>query len=105
MPIFVVTATHTADQCPLSNSKVRKIFKRNLTERPKVAQKAGVKFLAGPLFSFNHKTIVILDAPKVESVMEVLTELHIAQWNSVEVQPYLTAQEADKSIDANEPLY
>ena len=105
MPIFVVTATHSADQCPLSNSKTRKIFKRNLTERPKAAQKSGVKFLAGPLFSFNHKTIAVIDAPKVESVMEVLTELHVAQWNSVEVQPYLTAQEADKSIDANEPLY
>ncbi len=105
MPVFVVTATHAADQCPLSNSKTRKTFKRNLTERPRAAQKAGVKFLAGPLFSHNRKTIAILEAPKAESVMGLIAELHIAQWNSVEVQPYLTAQDADESTDANEPLY
>ena len=83
----------------------QKDIQTNMTERPKAAQKAGVKFLVGPLFSLNHKTIAVIEAPKVESVMDTLMELHIAQWNSVEVQPYLTAEEASKVMDTQEALY
>jgi hypothetical protein len=89
----------------MSNSKTRKVFKSATTERAKVAQKHGIKLLVGPIFSINHKSIVVAEAPKVESLMEMLTELRVPQWNSVEVQPYMTAEEATKSIDATEALY
>ena len=105
MPLFVVTATHTSDQCPMSNSKTRRIFKEGAKVRAKTAQKHGVKLLVGPIFSINHKSIVVAEAPKVDSVMEMLTELRVPQWNSVEVQPYMTAEEAAKIVDAQEALY
>ena len=105
MPLFVVTATHSSDQCPMSNSKTRKLFKASATVRAKTAQKFGVKLLVGPIFSINHKTIVVTEAPKVESVMDMLTELRVPQWNSVEVQPYLTAEDALKIVEAQEALY
>ena len=105
MPLFVVTATHSSDQCPMSNSKTRKLFKASAAVRAKTAQKFGVKLLVGPIFSINHKTIVVTEAAKVESVMDMLTELHVPQWNSVEVQPYLTAEDALKMVEAQEALY
>lgn len=105
MPLFVVTATHTSDQCPMSNSKTRKIFQRANEIRVKTAQKNGVKLLAGPIFSVNHKTLVVAEAPKVESVMDMLVELRVPQWNSVEVQPYMTAEDAAKTVDAAEAIY
>lgn len=105
MPLFVVTATHSSDQCPMSNSKTRKLFKSSATERAKAAQKHGVKLLVGPIFSINHKTIIVAEASKVESLMEMLTELRVPQWNSVDVQPYMTAEDATKTVDAQEALY
>ena len=105
MPLFVVTATHSSDQCPMTNAKTRKLFKRSNEERAKAAQKAGIKLLVGPIFSINHKTIVVVEAPKVEQVMEMLRELRVPQWNSVDVQPYMTAEDAAKMVDEAEPLY
>ncbi len=105
MPIFVVTATHAPDQCPLSNSKTRKLFQRANTERTRAAQKHGVKILVGPVYSVNHKTIAVTEASKVESVMDLLVELRVPQWNSVDVQPYLTAEDAGKIADTQEALY
>jgi hypothetical protein len=105
MPLFVVTATHSSDQCPMSNTKTRKLFHRSATERTKAAQKSGVKILVGPIFSINHKTIVVAEASKVESVMDMLTELRVPQWNTVDVQPYMTAEDAAKIVDMQEALY
>ncbi len=93
MPIFVVTTTHTSDQCPLSNPKTRELFRRNLTEGPKAAQKYGIKYLAGPLFSLGHKDIIIVEAAKVESVMEGFMASRLPEWNSIDIQPYMTAED------------
>jgi hypothetical protein len=89
----------------MSNSKTREIFKRAQTQRAKAAQKAGVKLIAGPLFSTNHKSIVVTEASKVESVVDMLTELHVPQWNSVDIQPYLSAEDAEKMVDAQKAIY
>jgi hypothetical protein len=89
----------------MSNSKTRKIFKDSATKRATVASKSGVKVLVGPIFSMNHKTLLVAEAPKVESVMDMLTELRVPQWNSVEVQPYMTAEDALKTVEAQEALY
>lgn len=105
MPLFVVTSTHTSDQCPMSNSKTRKLFQRTSTDRGRTSQKFGVKLLVGPIFSINHKSITVVEASKVESVMDMVNELRVPQWNSVEVQPYMTAEDALKTVDATEALY
>ncbi len=105
MPLFVVTATHSSDQCPMTNAKTRKLFKRANEVRPTAVKKAGVKLLVGPIYSINHKIIVVAEAPKVEQVMEVIKEIRVAQWNSIDVQPYMTAEDAAKTVDEVEPLY
>jgi hypothetical protein len=102
MPIFVVTTTHASDQCPLTNLKTRELFKRNLTEGQTAAQKYGIKYIAGPLFSLNHKDIIVLEAPKVESVIEGFMASKIPQWNSVDIQPYMTAEDISRIASAQE---
>jgi hypothetical protein len=93
MPVFVVTTTHASDQCPLTNSKNRELFRKNLTEGQKAAQKYGIKYLAGPLFSLNHRDIIVIEAAKVESVIEGFMASNLPLWNSVDVQPYMTAED------------
>lgn len=89
----------------MSNAKTRKIFLANVSRRPAAAEKFGVKFLAGPLFGIDHKIVAVMEADSVESVMNLLAELQTAQWNSVEVQPYMSAEQAAKMVESVEPLY
>ncbi len=49
MPQYVVKLTHTPDQCPMSNSKIRKRLIEGEPEMPNLAAKLGVKIVAGPL--------------------------------------------------------
>ena len=104
LTVFVVTATHAADQCPLSNAKVRKMFP-STEARMEAGKKFGAKVLVGPLFSINHKTIVVAEASSVDSVMDMLMELRIPQWNAVDIQPYMSADDAVNMFDKVQTIY
>jgi hypothetical protein len=45
---FVLLATHTADVCPLSNSKTRDLMLQTAPQIPDIAERNGVTMVAGP---------------------------------------------------------
>jgi hypothetical protein len=73
--------------------------------RTEVSGKNDVKFLAGPVYSINHKTIAIVEASNLDSVMNTLIELRIPQWNSVDVQPYMTTEDVFKAFESVKTIY
>jgi len=102
---FVLLATHTPDTCPTSNSKTREVMSRIAPEIPNIAEKAGVKFVAGPFVNREHTIVVIVDADTSENVDRFLVESRLAHWNSVRVLPSLTMEEGMKEIEAATPIF
>jgi hypothetical protein len=49
MPLYVIRLTHPPDQCPTANSKIREMLAKGVPALPQLAEKLGIKFLAGPL--------------------------------------------------------
>ena len=86
MPTFVIRLTHSSDQCPTANSKVRERVVGGAGEMPKLAQELGVKMVAGPLvLASEHESVAVVEADSVETVNTFVFQSGLIQWNSVRV--------------------
>ena len=104
MPTFVVKMTHTSDQCPVANSKVRERVLGSAGEVPALAEKLGVKMVAGPVvLGAEHESVAVVEANGVEAVNEFVQQSGLIQWNSVRVSLAEPLQDAIARIDSLPP--
>lgn len=86
MATYVVRLTHTSDQCPTSNSKIRErvIDIAAITEQ--LADRLGVKMVLPPLvLGAEHEQIAVVETDRVETVNDFLMQSGLMQWNSSRV--------------------
>lgn len=102
---FVLLATHTPDSCPTCNSKTRELLLKIAPEMPSIAQKSGVRFVAGPFVNREHTVVLIAEADKSENVDRFLVESRIGHWNSVRILPSITLEEGIKEVQAQTPIF
>jgi hypothetical protein len=76
---YVLLATHNPDICPTSNAKIRALLAEMGPQMPKIAEKAGVKILAGPYVNREHVSVMIVEANKVEDLDTFLVESRLPQ--------------------------
>jgi len=105
MTQFALIMTHPPDQCPTANETIRKIFLNRAPEIPRLAKKSGVEFLAGPIISTEHKSVSVVNAANVEAVREFLLESGMIQWNSIEIIPGVSMDEAREELEKLKPIY
>jgi len=100
MPQYVLRLIHASDQCPTSNSKIRERVQQGSPEMPKLAQKLGVKFTAGPyVLGAEHETIAVMEAESVEVIEDFLMQSGLIQWNIVKVSPAKLLQDALQDLN------
>jgi uncharacterized protein with GYD domain len=102
---FVLLATHSPDSCPTCNSKTKELLLKIAPEIPNLAEKAGVKFVAGPFVNREHTIVAIVQADKSENIDRFLMETRLGHWNSVRVLPSLPMEEAIKEVQAQTPIF
>ncbi len=102
---FVLLGTHTADVCPLSNSKTRDLMLQTAPQMPSIAEKSGVTMVAGPYVSDEHLVVTVVEADKAENVHQFVAGARLNQWNTVRVVPSLTVEEGMKEIQEGTSLF
>ena len=102
---FVLLASHTAEVCPTSNAKTKELMLQIGPEIPNIAEKAGVKIVAGPFVNREHMVVLIVEADKSESVDSFLVESRLGHWNSVRVLPSLPIEEGMKDVQEGTPIF
>lgn len=102
---FVLLATHSPDICPTSNSKTREILLQTAPEIPNIAERSGVKIVAGPYVNREHITVLIVEADRAEDVDRFLVEARLPQWNSVRVLPSLPMEQGLKEVQEQTPVF
>jgi hypothetical protein len=103
--IFLVLADHPPNLCPLTNSKVREHVLKLVPEWQNMAQKLGMKFLAGPLVNNEHMVVCVVDVGNVETMDEFINQSGMQQWNNVKVIPSTPIEDAIGRYDHVEPLF
>jgi hypothetical protein len=102
---FVLLAEHTAEVCPLSNSRTKELLLQTGSQIPDMAEKNGVKLLAGPFVNRQHLAVVIVEADKADEVDSFIHESRLDQWNQVRVVPSLPLQEAMQEVQDSPALF
>ena len=105
MSQFVLIQTHTPDLCPLSNEKARKAYGPDPGPTMALAQKLGIKLIAGPMASLDHQTFVVMDAPNAEAVREFVIQSGLVQWNSTQVIPVAGMEQMLKEMASTKPVH
>jgi hypothetical protein len=71
---------------------------------PRLAQKHGIRFLAGPLvLDSEHEGVAIVEAAKPEAIHEFIGETGLMQWNVVRVSLALPIEESMKELEKIPP--
>ncbi len=104
MSQYVVRLVHSSDQCPSSNSKIRERVTKGEQEIPRLAEKLGIRFIAGPLLiASEHEAIAVLESDTPEAVQEFIFQSGLMQWNTVRVSPAKPLQDVMKDFEKMPP--
>jgi hypothetical protein len=95
---YVIIASHSAEICPTGNAKTRQLMLETAPDIPMVADKAGVKIIAGPYVNREHVSVAVVEAATGEALDEFLVGSRLPQWNSVRVLPSKHLEEGIQEI-------
>ena len=102
---YVVLGTHGPEICPTSNAKIRDLMMTVGPQIPKLAEKHGVKIIAGPYVNREHLTVVIVEADRSEDLDQFLMEARLPQWNTVRIIPSVSMQEGMAELEGQQPVF
>ena len=95
---YVLLGVHSPDNCPTANTRTRELLLEVAPQIPKIAEKNGVKIVAGPYVNREHTTVVIVEASSGEDLDRFIVEARLPQWNSVRILPSLHMEEGIKEV-------
>jgi len=104
MALYVMLGEHSADLCPTSNAKSRKLAEDLGANLPSLASKYNIKPLGIYVVGLTHKMVALVEAPNAEAVRAFGMEGNLVQWNSIEIHPAWTMEEALKETAALRPV-
>lgn len=105
MAQFILEISHPPDQCPTANAKVRKLQVTAAADLPRLGKKLGVKFLAGPLVTTEHRSVAIAEAKDVEAIRQFAMESGMIRYNSIKVSPGIPMEQAIAELNDLDPIY
>jgi len=96
--------SHSSDQCPTANTKVRELIQRTAPEIPTIAKRHGITIQAGPyVLASEHESVTVVESDRVEAVNDFVMETGLIQWNSVRVSLAQHLQDALGDLDKVPP--
>ncbi len=101
MPIFIVTAQHSPESCPIHNEKTRKATLEILPKIEEAAKLHGVKTLGSYAVMPEHRIYTIYDAPTADDFRRVISEPPVLQWiglNLIEIKLAMPTDEVVKML-------
>ena len=102
---FVLLGVHSAEVCPTSNRKTRDLLLQIGPQIPEIAERNGVKIVAGPYVNREHMTVAVVEADKAEEVDRFLVETRLHQWNTMRILPSMPMAEGMKDVQEGESLF
>jgi hypothetical protein len=72
---------------------------------PGIAEKHGVKIMAGPFVNREHTTVVIVETGSPEALDNFVVATRLHQWNQVRILPSLHLQEGLKDVQEGTWLF
>ena len=101
MPLFLQTARHSTESCPMHNEKAKKANVDVMAKLEQLTKKHGIKVVGAWVSLPDHLLVMVYDAPNMEAMLKLQMEPEIMDWlgyNTTEFRPVITAEESMKLL-------
>jgi hypothetical protein len=90
---------------PASNAKTKALLLEMAPQIPAIADKHGVRILAGPSANREHTIVVITETERAEALGTFLVETRLSQWNQVRILPSVPMEAAMRELEEASSLF
>jgi hypothetical protein len=105
MTTFAVIAQHPPELCPTSNARTREMLKQGATQIPQLAEQLGVDIVTLRIFGPDHIVLAVVDADDIEAVRDFVIQSRLIQWNTTNIHPTYSLEEAVARADELETIF
>lgn len=93
MPVFILDMEHSPEMCPMYNDKIRKKFKQQYSKMKEIAAKLDIKILINLSVAMDHTSLLILEAPTVESMENFVMEMGLISFQTITMRHAINTDE------------
>ena len=93
MPVFILDMEHSPEMCPMYNDKIRKKFKQQYSKMKEIAAKLDIKILINLSVAMDHTSLLILEAPSVESMENFVMEMGLISFQTITMRHAINTDE------------
>jgi len=90
----MIVATHGPDTCPASRKELREAYMPEMDRMAEIAKPHSVELGGGWADMPGHTIYIVVDAPNAHAVAQFVSDLHLMDWNTVDVRPVITVEQA-----------
>lgn len=105
MTIWMIVTEHPPQLCQTSSRTCAAKYREFLKWSEHVAGRAGLKVLAGPLITSDHRGFFTVESDGYEEIRRFCVDSGLLQWNSMTTIPVITAQQALEELDQTPPIW
>jgi hypothetical protein len=92
----MIVMTHGPDTCAAAHPEAGEMARSAMDQMDDVSKKHQVAFKGGWVYPTGHVFYIVADAPNAHAIMNFVAELRFFFWNTVDIQPIVTLEEAMK---------
>jgi hypothetical protein len=105
MSTFVVIAQHPPELCPTSNARTRRMMEQDAPRIPQLGERLGVEIITLRVFGPDHIVHAVVEADDIEAVREFIFQSRLIQWNTTQIHPTYSMEEALTRADGMEAIF
>jgi uncharacterized protein with GYD domain len=101
MVLFLQTAKHSPESCPMHNEIVKKIFVNYNAKLGALLNKHGIKLVGGWAITPEHTSVMIFDAQDPNAMMKLMVEPEVMAWQGYQIiktRPIFAMEEVMKLL-------
>ena len=96
--LHVVVLTHGPDTCAAAHEEYGKMARESMNLRDEMSKKHGVTLQGAWVDAPAHTIYLLADAPNAHVVNSLMADLKYYLWNTVDIHPVVTLEEAMKLV-------
>jgi Domain of unknown function (DUF3303) len=92
--LHIAVLTHGPDTCAAGHPAIGELARTGFGKMEESAGKLGIKAQGFWVDAPGHTFFMLLDAPHAHAVNQLMIETQAFLWNTVEIHPVITSEEA-----------
>ena len=102
---YVIMLSHPPHLSPLSNKVTREMADKSYAQMPTLTEKHKVKVVAGYHLDPEHRAMVVVEAPSIEAVRDLLYEAGFMHWNDATIYPTTPLHEIHEWVKTQPTIF